>query len=68
MTAECVGLMLQSEKSSGFITCRLVCKGRLVSSRALQINLYDRLVFQIERNVAVEQRVVVAAPDVEQHL
>ncbi len=60
--------MLQGEKSSGFITCRLVCKGRLISSRALQINLDYRLVFKIKSNVAVKQCVVVTAPDVEQHL
>jgi hypothetical protein len=64
----CTGPGVQSKKRGCLVTRLLMRKRRLICSGALQVNLYDRVVFQIEGYVAVKKRVVVTAPDVEKHL
>ena len=63
-----MGRGVQSKKRGCLVTCLLVRKRRLICSGALQVNLYDRVVFQIEGYVAVKKSVIVTAPDVEKNL
>jgi hypothetical protein len=65
--AACARIVQREERRRLIARC-FVGKRRLIRAGALKVDLYDRLVLQVQRHVGVEQRVVVAAPHVEQHL
>ncbi len=59
---------IQSEKSSSLVAGCFVSESRFVRARALQVDLNDGVVLEVQRHVRVEQRVVVTPPHVKQYL